>query len=47
MLRTMSHTVYNGADIGECLNTGYRINEGDDESWYREWLKTAKFTEIV
>ncbi len=45
MLRTMSHTVYNGADIGECLNTGYRIKEGDDESWYKEWLKTAQFTE--
>jgi dipeptidyl aminopeptidase/acylaminoacyl peptidase len=43
----MSHTVYNGADIGECLNTGYRIKEGDDESWYREWLKTAQFTEKI
>ncbi len=43
----MSHTVYNGADIGECLNTGYRIKEGDDESWYREWLKTAQSTEKI
>jgi hypothetical protein len=28
MLRTLSYTVEKGADIGECLNTGYRINEG-------------------
>lgn len=47
MLRTLSHTPYNGADIGECLNTGYRIKEGDDESWYREWLKTAEFSQKI
>ena len=47
MLRALSHTVENGADIGECLKTGYRIKEGDDESWYREWLKTAEFTEKI
>lgn len=47
MLRALSHAPYSGADIGECLNTGYRIKEGDDESWYREWLKTAEFTEEI
>ena len=47
MLRTLSHTAYNGADIGECLSTGYKIKEGDDENWYREWLKTAQFTEKI
>jgi hypothetical protein len=38
----MSATYYKGADIGECLSTAYRIKEGDFESWYTEWLKTAK-----
>ncbi len=47
MLRILSYTVEKGADIGECLNTGYRIKEGDDESWYKEWLKTAQFTEKI
>jgi alpha-beta hydrolase superfamily lysophospholipase len=31
-----------GADIGECLSTIYRIKEGDDESWFQEWSKTAR-----
>ncbi|KOP68387.1 alpha/beta hydrolase [Bacillus sp. FJAT-18019] len=28
-------------DGGECLSTAYRIEEGNFESWYEEWLKTA------
>ena len=27
LLRTMGHTVYGGADIGECLSTAYHIEE--------------------
>jgi pimeloyl-ACP methyl ester carboxylesterase len=42
LLRTIAETYYKGADIGECLSTAYRIKEGDFESWYEEWLKTAK-----
>jgi hypothetical protein len=42
LLRAMGETYYKGADIGECLSTAYRIKEGDFESWYTEWLKTAK-----
>lgn len=42
LLRTIGATYYKGADIGECLSTAYRIKEGDFESWYTEWLKTAK-----
>ncbi len=38
----MGATYYKGADIGECLSTAYRIKEGDFESWYTEWLITAK-----
>jgi pimeloyl-ACP methyl ester carboxylesterase len=42
LLRTIGETYYKGADIGECLSTAYRIKEGDFESWYTEWLKTAR-----
>ena len=42
LLRTIGETYYEGADIGECLSTAYRITEGDFESWHREWLKTAQ-----
>ena len=41
LLRAISYSYYGGADIGECLSTAYRIKEGDFESWYAEWLKTA------
>jgi dipeptidyl aminopeptidase/acylaminoacyl peptidase len=41
-LRALTYTVSGGADVGEVLNTVYRIKEGDDESWYREWLRTAE-----
>jgi hypothetical protein len=42
LLRAIAQTYYKGADIGECLSTAYRIKEGDFDSWYTEWLKTAK-----
>jgi pimeloyl-ACP methyl ester carboxylesterase len=42
LLRAIGETYYKGADIGDCLSTAYRIKEGDFESWYQEWLKTAK-----
>ncbi len=41
-LRTMGHAYAGGADVNECILTGYRIIEGDDESWYEEWSKTAE-----
>ncbi len=41
LLRTMSYTAFGGADISECIETARRIKEGDRESWYTEWLKTA------
>ncbi|MFC4651401.1 alpha/beta hydrolase family protein [Lactococcus nasutitermitis] len=44
LLRTLSYAPYGGADIGEVLTTGYAIKEGDFESWYNEWLKTAERT---
>ncbi|HYF99661.1 MAG TPA: alpha/beta fold hydrolase [Candidatus Saccharimonadales bacterium] len=42
LLRAIGETYYRGADIGECLSTAYRIEEGNFESWHEEWLKTAK-----
>ncbi len=42
LLRTLSYAPYGGADIGECLSTAYRIKEGDFESWYTEWYRTAE-----
>lgn len=42
LLRTLSYAPYGGADIGECLSTAYRIEEGNFESWYTEWYKTAE-----
>ena len=41
-LRTMGYSSTGGADISECLSTAYRIKEGDNESWYKEWSETAK-----
>lgn len=41
-LRALSVAPTGGADVGEVLSTVYRIKEGDDESWYREWLLTAQ-----
>jgi len=39
--RTMGAAYAGEADIGECLATASRIQEGDFESWYREWNQTA------
>ncbi|MCD1260147.1 alpha/beta fold hydrolase [Paenibacillus athensensis] len=41
LLRTLSYAPYGGADIGECLLTAYRIEEGSFESWHAEWNATA------
>ena len=37
----LAHTLYGGADLGECFTTARRIEEGNPESWYREWTATA------
>jgi esterase/lipase len=37
----MGFSVYQGADIGECLVTAKQINNGDFESWYNQWHKIA------
>lgn len=40
-MRTLAHTLYGGADFGECLTTMRRVTPGDTSSWYREWTRTA------
>ena len=42
LLRTIGYAPYGGADIGECLVTASQIREGDFESWYEQWSKTAR-----
>ncbi len=45
LLRALGAAPGGASDIGECLKTGYRIKEGDDDSWYDEWARTAKQAE--
>lgn len=40
--RTLGHTSYQGAEIGECLATAKQIKPGNYESWYEHWLKVAE-----
>ncbi len=44
-IRALGYTAGGAADIGEVLNTAYRIKEGDDEAWYREWSAAAELRE--
>jgi hypothetical protein len=40
-LRTLSYAAYGGADIGECFERASRIEEGNRDSWYEAFTKTA------
>ncbi len=42
LLRTLSHTCYGGADIGESISTAERIRDGDIAQWHAQWLATAE-----
>ena len=41
LLRAVGAAGYEGADIGECLMTAARVDEGDLDSWYEQWSATA------
>lgn len=41
-LRAIAASSVGAADIGECLVTNSAITEGDDESWYTQWLQLAQ-----
>jgi predicted alpha/beta-fold hydrolase len=47
LIRTISYTYYQGADIGECLATAAKIKEGDFNSWFDEWNQIAQNVEKV
>jgi len=47
LLRAASYAGYQGAEIGECLATAANIKEGDFNSWFNEWEKTAKRVEEI
>jgi len=40
-LRTMGHSVYGGADIGECLGAARLIREKDTSGWFDIWMGLA------
>lgn len=44
-LRAMAYATYGGAEPGEVLATVERIEDGDTESWHREWRRTARLVE--
>lgn len=46
LLRAVSYSRYHGASIGEALATAARIKEGDFNSWYEEFSKTADKTAL-
>jgi predicted alpha/beta hydrolase len=41
-VRAMAHTVYGGADVGECVTTAARITRVDAALWFDEWFATAE-----
>lgn len=38
---TLGASYHRGADVGECLATAARIEDGDFEQWYFEWKATG------
>ena len=42
LIRAISYTYYNGADIGECISTASRIKDGDFDNWHQEWFETGE-----
>lgn len=40
-IRTIGYSSTGGSDINECILTASAIEEGNYESWYTEWNKTA------
>jgi pimeloyl-ACP methyl ester carboxylesterase len=40
-LRAMAYAPFGGSSVGEVLATAERVEDGDVESWYEEWHRTA------
>ena len=47
LLRAASYGLYGGSEIGEVLATAKQIREGDFESWYVAWQRTAARVEAL
>ncbi len=47
LLRAASYGLYGGSEIGEVLTTAKQIREGDFESWYVAWQRTAARVEAL
>src|SRR5574338_466082 len=47
LLRAASYGLYGGSEIGEVLATAKQIRQGDFESWYQAWHKTAARAESI
>ena len=47
LLRAASYGLYGGSEIGEVLSTAKQIRQGDFESWYIAWQRTAARIEAV
>lgn len=45
LIRAIAPTYYQGADIGECLATAAKIQEGNYNSWFEEWFKIGESVE--
>jgi len=41
-MRTLNPSPYGAADLGECLATASKVEEGDFTSWYNEWQKIGE-----
>jgi pimeloyl-ACP methyl ester carboxylesterase len=42
LLRTIGHSCYGGADVGECLAAARQISEKNCESWFGAWMSLAE-----
>lgn len=47
LIRTVGYTYEKGADIGESISTAKEISDGNFDSWYQAWIKTANRIETV
>ncbi|STX29248.1 prolyl oligopeptidase [Legionella beliardensis] len=41
-MRTLGHTTYQGAEIGECFAILNNIEKGNQNSWYEQWFSFAE-----
>lgn len=42
LLRTLGKASVAGSDVGECMATAFKIQDGDFESWYQQWRLIAE-----